>query len=584
MSVPLILSPRRSAVAGRSLLQAARAIACLFAGCLALGAAQAAPFDITFVLTGDPHYKAFDTVASTGASTNNPNVRANLTKLKNTVGQALPSPYNAVTIGTPSGLIVAGDLIDGGSETDPATGTSYSVYNAMVKGWANFIADFGLTGTETGTRIDFPAYEGYGNHDQNGFWKTNSTVQNILDKIAGRNLTRPAVTAVSGTFQYSGAYSNATATGVHYAWKWGPFHFIQTSVRVGDSQSRYPCAGSLTFVQNYLQNVVGTSGEPVFIIHHLPPSSPDGDWPVTDQRAYYNAIKDYNIAGILVAHTHGFGDYTWSGPDANPPKTFRVYQVDSLAHTGSTQGIGTFFRLYNDPDDPAKAVLIAAQRKRDGTWGTTVKRSIPIPYTATPPGVLSVTGWSSVNTHNATACALNVADDSFIEPRQGGVRRVEVDFSEAISFSNAAAAVTISGVNSSGAVTPTALGVTPVVSGSGTTKLVVTFTSGGNAAALPDAAKWRFTLNPSAISAVSGSTFAASANTTRVISGLKGDINSNGRVSGVDLSQMHNSPVFNSALTKCLRSDVDGSGAINTADKTAAWTNRGASILSLASP
>lgn len=348
-----------------------RLFAFLLAAQLALAAAHAAaPFDITFYTTGDPHLKAFDTDGEKGGETNNPRVRANLGRMKQIAGSALPGGGGKA--GKPLGLIVAGDLCDGGREKDPASGSSYDPSKAMVKAWENFTASFGLDGTQAGALVDFPIYEGYGNHDQNGFWP------GITEKIAERNAKRPNVTALSGSFTYPSGGYKGTISKVHYAWKWGPIHFVQANMRVGDSPARYPCAGSLTFLKDYLEKNVGKSGEPVFIIHHLPPASPANDWPVADQREYYNLIKDYNIAGLIVAHTHSFGDYTWSGPD-NGPKAIQVYQADSLTHSGANTGYCTVFRIFSKPGDPSKATLVAAQRKVDGNWGASFERTIALP-------------------------------------------------------------------------------------------------------------------------------------------------------------------------------------------------------------
>jgi cytolysin (calcineurin-like family phosphatase) len=535
-----------------------------------------ANFDITFYATGDPHYKAYD-----GSSpNNNPTVRTNLGKLKALKGIDMPAVTN-LKVGTPLGVILAGDIVDGGSETNPVTGAAEGSAITMPLAWRNFVANWGLLGNEAGALIDFPVYEGFGNHDQNGFWKTSAAVENILDKLAERNPSRPFLTAQSGTYQYVGAYSNAKATGVHYAWKWGPFHFVQCSMRVGDSQLRYPCAGSLTFLKDYLEKVVGNSGEPVFVIHHLPPAAPEGDWPVADQRAYYDLIKGYNIAGLFVAHTHSYGDYTWSGPD-NGAKALRVYQFDSIAHSGATQGYCSVFRLLST-SDPTKARLVVVQRKRDGTWGTVVERTIDLPTTTVVPNDLGVIDWRSVNTHAGVACSLVASDNNFIEPRAAGIRQVEVNFSEAVAVANLSQAVTITGATSAGAVTLGGLGITATATATGS-KLTLTFSNAGGACALPDVGKWRFTLNSNVISSGTGGALSVSVNNSRVISGLVGDSTGSGRVSGMDLSQISTTAAFDPSNAKALRADIDGNGVINTLDRDGAWANQTQILEKIATP
>ena len=102
--------------------------------------------------------------------------------------------------------------------------------------------------------------------------------------------------------------------------------------------------------------------------------------------------------------------------------------------------------------------------------------------------------------------------------------------------------------------------------------------------ALPDAAKWRFTLNPAVISGSGGLVLTPSATTTRLLTGLAGDVDGNGRVTGLDLSRIANSGTYIPGVAASLKADVNGDGIINQTDRDAAWLNRAKRTDNLATP
>jgi len=536
-------------------------------GFLSKASAAGTPLDITFYEVGDPHYRAFDTTSSN----HNVTLRSNLGKMA-ALTSTTPMPGGAGTVGTAIGVINVGDLVESGSEG------GLTKTQTLEAQWEKYIADFGLLGNEEGTLVKLPVYEGYGNHDQDGFLKQ------VSDRIAARAAQLPNITAASGSFTYQGAYGNITVTGVHYAWKWGPFHFVQTNMRVGNDSRRYPSSGSYTFLKDYLENHVGNSGDPVFVVVHLPPTTgAEGDWPKEDRQAFYDLIIKYNTVGILNGHTHGYAFFQWRGPDNDGEIPIQVYQCDAIQRSGSTQGIFTVFRILGNPNDPTKATIYTAQRVRNNTWGNVTSREIGLsvlppdtdPDPDPDPDALNVLQWQSVNSHNGVGYGLPIVDNAFVEPRQAGLRRIEVLFDEEIVVSNLSSAVAITGVDSSGSVTPSSFGIDVQVAIDAVgDSLVITFSSGGTPVALPDAAKWRFVLNVAVISGIGGKVLNASGGTMRVITGLVGDFDGNGRVSGLDLNQITNTTAFDPAIEDCLRADIDGDALIGGGDIAVAWANR----------
>ncbi len=181
--------------------------------------------------------------------------------------------------------------------------------------------------------------------------------------------------------------------------------------------------------------------------------------------------------------------------------------------------------------------------------------------------------WQSMGNHNSTPQALVIPESPTVEPRQSGIRNLQISSSAPISVSNAATAVSISGINRNGVVNPGDLGITSNASANGNV-LTVTFLQNGSPVALPDATKWRFSLNTYSISGIGNLVLMPSASTTRVISGLAGDVDGNGRIAGTDLNLIGNTGSFNPNSPQSLRCDINGDGAIDQLDINAAWSNR----------
>jgi len=100
--------------------------------------------------------------------------------------------------------------------------------------------------------------------------------------------------------------------------------------------------GALTFLTGYLRQRVGTSGDPVIIWQHY--GYCEGFnfdwnwWSAKQRRAFYDAIKGYNIVALLHGHTHAPARYRWPDPanDATevrrlfgdkPPEKLRAFDV-----------------------------------------------------------------------------------------------------------------------------------------------------------------------------------------------------------------------------------------------------------------
>lgn len=189
------------------------------------------------------------------------------------------------------------------------------------------------------------------------------------------------------------------------------------------------------------------------------------------------------------------------------------------------------------------------------------------------PAPLAVSSWQSVISHAGTPRALPLPPDGFVEPRTAGIRRIELVFSKPVAVSNPASLLAISGVDSAGTINLASLGITVTASISGST-LAFEFADAGGPCALPDAAKWRFTLNSALVTGTDGAILTDSPETVRSFAGLAGDFDANGRVNGIDLNRIANAGSFDPAVPDRLRADVNCDGTISAADQSAAWANR----------
>jgi len=134
--------------------------------------ARAAP--ITFIATSDTQWSETDSA--------NDAKRTILATMNTIAGDTFPLAVGGATIGTPRGVLLAGDLTNGGST------------KAVTAQWSYWTRDFGLTGSD-GAVLNLPVYETWGNRDANSI---------VQSSIVARNQSRVGVTAVPTPSSLSG--------------------------------------------------------------------------------------------------------------------------------------------------------------------------------------------------------------------------------------------------------------------------------------------------------------------------------------------------------------------------------------------
>jgi hypothetical protein len=237
-----------------------------------------------------------------------------------TNGTQWPEVLGGGNVGTPFGVTISGDLIDGG--VNPATN-----YDGCAQ-WVNFTNLFGLDGTDG--RLRFRVFEGRGNHDG-----SNTTLPDprgcrghVSTNIVARNKQR----AADPSFAID---SISSPTGLHYSWtvnisKECKLHFVHLNLFPG-----YTCgsvsnpigeggnsckSGDISWPENslgFLQSDLAKFAKEktlVITIQHYGFDGFSNGWYNEDQRQdMWQTLLQYNTLITLVGHTHSAMLYSFNG-------------------------------------------------------------------------------------------------------------------------------------------------------------------------------------------------------------------------------------------------------------------------------
>lgn len=321
---------------GGALVRAWRAAAVLI---LAVAGPSGAADDFTFLLISDTHVGAQNPKANPPVTPEDTErqVRASLARLLPLARTPYPErgPFGEASLrvvpGDVKGLLIAGDLTDNAPERP--------LFEAQ---WATFEKIFPAAGVELeGARV--PVLAAIGNHDgdPDGPVRTGMAVRNRAQFAQG-------------------AFAALSDNAVHYAVKWGDLHVICVNLYPADAPDaatpfRFGNGGrvggwndpqgALTFLTNYLGRAVGRSGDPVIVLQHY---GFDGFslndwnwWTPAQRRAYYEALKGYNVLAILHGHDHAAERYRWPDAQANPQEVRALFGDAAPADMRSFDVIST---------------------------------------------------------------------------------------------------------------------------------------------------------------------------------------------------------------------------------------------------
>ena len=308
-----------------------------------------------------------------------------------------PASLGGGVVQPPRGVILSGDIVDNGFT---------QAYELL-----NFTRVYGLNGSDGMLR--YPICEGRGNHD--GGNTTDTEPHPVASLIVARNQARLAAPSIF-------ALTNVSATGLHYSWAWPLLpaaaasgggggapppcaaHFVMLNEYAGhlcDGCAPAPSCfygkacytgwtypeDSLGFLEATLARVVGSSGQPVFVIQHYCFDGYSDAWWSGAQRAeLYATLRKYNTVGVICGHTHQAAVYEWNGTDTGGSLAggITVYNVPSTQKEDA-DGFGepSEFMAFSMEAAGGGAGVIRAGQRVGYEWGqVALKKAFTAPCLA----------------------------------------------------------------------------------------------------------------------------------------------------------------------------------------------------------
>jgi len=274
---------------------------------------------ITFIATSDCHYDAFEN------EDRNDRNRDTIREMNAITTISWPEQFDGSTVSRPLGVMVLGDVIDDGDRI-------FQGKHQTPRQWLLFQADFGLDGRDG--LLDYPVFETWGNHDGPPVGKDKHGFS-FQSKLKDRNRLR----------QEKGWLTDLSPNELHYSWDWDEVHFVQLGIYPADRQHpeiRYNPVwhdpqNALAFLKEDMAKNVGKSDRPVVLMSHC---GIDADWwHEEDKKAFYEAVKDYNVLLYLYGHS-GTGYRQWSPTGEG--------KVLNCVNTGQTENGFFVVQITND--------------------------------------------------------------------------------------------------------------------------------------------------------------------------------------------------------------------------------------------
>lgn len=305
---------------------------------------------VTFLVTSDSHYDAFEN------EDRNQRDRITIDQMNQISTVRWPEESGGDLIAKPRGVLLLGDVIDDGDRMKEGK-------NQSQRQFRYFLADFGFDGTDG--RLKYPVFEGCGNHDGPPVSRERFGFS-FQSHVKRRNSLR----------LQKGLIGDVSENGLHYSWNWGGVHFVQLNLYPGDkphpkirySPQYHDPQRSLDFLEADLAANASAAGQPVVVTHHYDLQGTDW-WHDEQRKAYYDAIRPYNVVAVFHGHT-GTGVYQWK-----PEGQQRALNVVNTGQTENgffvVQITGDRIRLGYRAKTGVKIIKQPGGERRewDGTWG-----------------------------------------------------------------------------------------------------------------------------------------------------------------------------------------------------------------------
>ncbi|MEE2751673.1 MAG: EGF domain-containing protein [Myxococcota bacterium] len=286
-------------------------------------------------------------------------------------GQTWPEGYDlhreGRAINEIRGVLIAGDVTENGSEPRAVDYPGY-VPDSVCDEFTPFEEAYGVCGER---ELNYPVYEGYGNHDFPYSSDSGSEHHPVIGRIGARTSRRANVVRA------------APVEEAHYAWKWDDIHFVNLNVKPSGHGSDRAVAEkyrdskgyrrvdphfALDFLDEYL-DAAEEDAQVVIMSHYGPYNS--SRFPDEERDAFCDVLEEHEEDGKRVVawihgHTHKSDFYEWECPSDYDVEEIPVFNVGSPYYAKEENAESVHFTLFRLGNRTLEALDISARLGDDG--------------------------------------------------------------------------------------------------------------------------------------------------------------------------------------------------------------------------
>ncbi len=330
--------------------------------------------DITFLAFGDTQVSLVDIPGCAQQSRYRADQQERMIAALNGIAtQTWPEGYDLHREGRPisgvRGVLIAGDITENGSEPR-ATGYDGYVPGATCDEFGPFEEAYGVCGDRD---LNYPVYEGYGNHDFPYRSGAYSDYHPVIGLIGARNRHR-------ANLVHSAAEEDA-----HYAWKWDDIHFLNLNVKpsgTGDEEAygdkyreskgyrRVDPHFALDFLDQYLSSSAVENNAQFVIMSHYGPGN-SSRFPDEERDALCRVLEQHEedgkrVIGWIHGHTHKSDFYEWECPRDYDVTEIPIFNVGSPYYAKDENAESVHFTLFRLGNRTLEALDVSASLGEDG--------------------------------------------------------------------------------------------------------------------------------------------------------------------------------------------------------------------------
>ncbi|MBR57321.1 MAG: hypothetical protein CMH54_04605 [Myxococcales bacterium] len=330
--------------------------------------------NITFVAFGDPQVSLLDTPGCAHNGGYRADQQAQMIAAINGLSsQTWPEGYDlhreGKTISRIRGVLIAGDITENGNEPVPEIADGY-VAGAICDEFTPFEQGYGVCGEG---QLNYPVYEGYGNHDFPYLSQFSSTYHPVIGWIGSRTQYRANVV------------HSAPVDEAHYVWKWDDIHFVNLNVKPSGADGDHAYEDTekeskgyrrvdphfaLEYLDDYMSSdAVEDDAQLVIMTHYGPNNSKR--FPDEERDALCAVLEDHEEDGKRViawlhGHSHKSDFYEWECPGGYDVDEIPVFNVGAPFYAKEENANSVHFTLFRLGNRTLEALDVSASVGEDG--------------------------------------------------------------------------------------------------------------------------------------------------------------------------------------------------------------------------